>query len=278
MIAAVDTTAPDRVSGRSGIDHRRRRRARRRRQSKVWLLRLAVVGLPVGSWAVLTTSGAWDERLFASPSLIYGDLYEWLGGYIYPHITQTLYEVFVGFALGAAAGALVGLLLALVDPLYRVVSPLIVIGNGIPRVILAPIFALWLGFGVESKIALVAVMVFFPNFFNVFEGVKSVDKTFVDSGRCLGGSTAQIVRHVYVPSMVIWMLASLRLSIGFAFLAAIVGEYIGSTEGLGFVIAQAQQSGTIDQVFSGILVLMVLVLPIDFVLTRLDRRIERWRS
>lgn len=248
------------------------------RQAAVWAVRLAFVLVPVGVWAVMTSTGEWDPRILASPAAIGEVLADWLStGSVYPHLLQTLYEAGVGFVIGALVGALTALVLTMYRPLYEILSPLIVIGNAIPRIVLAPIFALWLGFGPESKIALVALMVFFPNFFNVFNGIRYIDVTYVDSARCLGASKLRLVANVHLPSTVVWVLASLRVSVGFAFLAAIVAEYVGATEGLGFLIAQASQIGEIATVFAGILVIMVVVLPIDLLLLQLDRRVERWR-
>lgn len=252
--------------------------ARRAHRVSVWAIRLGVVLVPVGLWAFMTSTGRWDSLILASPQQLWTLLVDWFSsGYIYPHLLQTLYEAGVGFLIGALAGAVVALVFGMSSRLYKIFAPLIVAGNAIPRIVLAPIFALWLGFGPESKVALVALMVFFPNFFNVFKGIRSIDVTYIDSARSLGASRLRLVGNVHVPSTVVWVLASLRVSVGFAFLAAIVAEYVGATQGLGFVIAGSSQTGQIAGVFCGILVIMAVVLPIDLVLTRLDRRIERWR-
>lgn len=242
------------------------------------MLRAALVGVPVGTWAALTEGGIWNPLTLSSPRLLGTLLWDWFtGGFIYPHIAQTLTEVAIGFVIGATAGIVMALVLARSDTLYAIFSPAVVMGNSIPRVILAPIFVMWLGFGTSSKVGVVAAMVFFPNFFNVYRGLTSVAEDFLNRTRTLGANTIDMVRHVYLPSAVVWLLASLKASVGFAFLAAVVAEFVGASKGVGFVIAQSAHTGSVTTIFGGILVIMAMVLPFTYAVSLLDRRLERWR-
>ena len=142
-------------------------------------------------------------------------------------------------------------------------DPYVKMMNALPRVVLAPIFALWLGLGIWSKVALGVTLVFFMVFFNVYQGVKEVSRTVLDNGRMLGMSERQLMRHVYWPSALSWMFSSLHTSVGFAVVGAVVGEYLGSAAGLGYLIQQAEGVFDVAGVFAGMFVLSAFVILID---------------
>jgi NitT/TauT family transport system permease protein len=245
---------------------------------QVWAIRAAVVGVPVAAWAILTSTGEWSPAIFSSPAELKALLGEWLiDGSLYPHMLQTLFEVVVGLTIGTALGTALALVLAPSPTLNAILNPYLVMGNAVPRVIIAPIFVLWLGFGASSKIAVVAAMVFFPNFFNVYRGLTSVSTDLIDRTRTLGASQGDLVRLVYLPSVAVWALASLQASVGFAFLAAIVAEYVGASRGIGYLIGVGAQIGSVTQIFAGIIAILMLVLPLNFLMSRLQERLERWR-
>jgi NitT/TauT family transport system permease protein len=149
--------------------------------------------------------------------------------------------------------------------------------NALPRIVLAPIFALWLGLGIASKVALGVTLVFFVVFFNVYQGVKEVSPTVLANARMLGMNERQLMQHVYWPSALSWMFSSLHTSVGFAVVGAVVGEYLGSAAGLGYLILQAEGSLDVTGVFAGILVLAAFVIVIDFAVTLAERRLLAWR-
>jgi NitT/TauT family transport system permease protein len=158
-----------------------------------------------------------------------------------------------------------------------VFDPYVKMVNALPRVVLAPIFALWLGLGIWSKVALGVTLVFFIVFFNVYQGVKEVSRTVLDNGRMLGMSEQQLMRHVYWPSALSWMFSSLHTSVGFAVVGAVVGEYLGSAAGLGYLIQQAEGIFDVAGVFAGMFVLSAFVILIDFGVTLVERRLLVWR-
>jgi NitT/TauT family transport system permease protein len=149
--------------------------------------------------------------------------------------------------------------------------------NALPRVVLAPIFLLWFGLGIWSKVAFGFTLVFFIVFFNTLEGVKSVDRVLVDNARMLGASEKQLLRHVFIPSALTWIFSSLHISVGFAITGAVVGEYLGASAGVGYAIAQAQGVFDTKGVFAGMFILMIVVLIIDLLVNRLERHLLRWR-
>ena len=146
-----------------------------------------------------------------------------------------------------------------------------------PRVILAPIFAVWFGLDIASKVALGVTLVFFIVFFNVYQGVREVSYTVLANARILGASERQLLRHVYVPSAMSWVFASLHNSVGLAFVGAVVGEYLGSSRGVGYLILQAEGTFDINSVFAGILVLTAFALLLDWVVSLAERRLLVWQ-
>ena len=149
--------------------------------------------------------------------------------------------------------------------------------NAMPRVILAPIFMVWFGLGIWSKVALGVTLVFFIVFFNVYQGVKEVSPVVLNNARMLGANASQLLRHVYLPSATSWVFSSLHTSVGMAFVGAVVGEYLGSAKGVGYLIHQAEGSFDINTVFAGILVLTVFALLLDFAVTFAENKLLKWR-
>ena len=170
-----------------------------------------------------------------------------------------------------------GLALARIELLARVFDPYIRILNALPRVILGPIFILWFGLGSASKVALAVTLVFFIVFFNTFQGIREVDPVVRNNARMLQASEHQLLRYVYLPSAMAWIFSSLHTSIGFALVGAVVGEYLGSAEGIGYVVGQAQGVFDTTGVFAGLILTSAVVLAIDFGINHLERYLLRWR-
>ena len=170
----------------------------------------------------------------------------------------------LAFVIGAVAGIALGFWLARNALLSAVFDPYIKMLNALPRVVLAPIFMLWLGLGIWSKVALGVTLVFFIVFFNVYQGVKEVSPVILANARMLGMSERQLFAHVYWPSALSWMFSSLHTSVGFAIIGAVVGEYLGSAAGLGYLIQQAEGTFDTTGVFAGMVILAVFVLIIDW--------------
>ena len=143
-----------------------------------------------------------------------------------------------------------------------------------PRVILGPIFVVWFGLGIWSKVALGITLVFFVVFFNVFQGVREVSPVILANARMLGASRSQLLRTVYIPSATSWVFSSLHTSVGMAFVGAVVGEYLGSARGVGYLILQAESNFDVNAVFAGILVLTVFALLLDTAVSLVERRLH----
>lgn len=198
-------------------------------------------------------------------------------GEIYAHLLVTLTETLLAFGIGTAMGLGVGLWLALSPLTSAILDPYIKAANSMPRVILAPIFAMWFGLGIWSKVALAITLVFFIVFFNVYQGVKEVSPVVLANARMLGANARQLLRHVYLPSATSWVFSSLHTSVGLAFVGAIVGEYMGSARGVGYLILQAEGTFDINTVFAGILVLTAFALVLDGAVGLLEKRLMKWQ-
>ena len=257
------------------------RRARRRHRSVIWSFRLLVLVVVFGSWELLSTY-VLDPFYYSTPSAIAERLYGWFAdgtskGSIWSNISVTLQEAVYGFLLGAVAGVVLGILFGRARLLAEVLSPFIQALNAVPRIVLAALFIIWFGLGMESKVATALVLVFFPVFFNAFQGAREVDRNLVDNARILGAGRRQVLWSIVVPSATSWILASLHTAFGFALIGAIVGEYAGASKGVGLLISTAQ--GTFDAagIYAGMILSTVLALLAELILGSAERRLLRWR-
>lgn len=258
---------------------------------RVWQLGVLVAMLAL--WQLVST----DQRLaffLGDPLQVAGRVWSWFSpiGFgpsavfpdglpgradVYLHLGVTLLETGLAFALGTSLGLVCGLWLALSPMASAILEPYIKAANAMPRVILAPIFALWFGLGVWSKVALAVTLVFFVVFFNVYQGVKEVSPVLLANARMLGANQRQLLRTVYLPSATAWVFSSLHTSVGLAFVGAVVGEYLGSARGVGYLIQQAEGTFDVNTVFAGIVVLTACALLMDGLVGRIERRLMTWQ-
>ncbi|MBB5213794.1 ABC transporter permease [Parapusillimonas granuli] len=216
---------------------------------------------------------------FGQPVEVAKVIWAWFvtNGDIYRHLGVTLTETMLAFVIGTVAGLGFGLWLGLSRGASALLDPYITALNSMPRVILAPIFGMWFGLGIWSKVALAVTLVFFIVFFNVYQGVREVSTTLLDNARMLGANRKQLLRHVYIPSATSWVFSSLHTSVGLAFVGAVVGEYLGSASGVGYLILQAEGTLDVNTVFAGIVVLTVFALLLDGAVTLFEDRILAWK-
>jgi NitT/TauT family transport system permease protein len=242
----------------------------------VWQLLVGVAILAL--WQMSAALGLIDPFFFSKPSDVIRQIGEWIeSGYVWPHLAITMQEALLAFAIGVLLGVVVGFLFARVPFLAKLFEPYIHMLNALPRVVLAPVLLLWFGLGIWSKVALGVTIVFFIVFFNTFRGVREVDPVLIHNARMLGASERQLLRHVFIPSALTWIFSSLHTSVGFAIVGAVVGEYLGSSQGIGYVISQAEGVFDTTAVFAGMIVLMLVVLVVDYVVNRIERRLLRWK-
>ncbi|MEU0194006.1 ABC transporter permease [Streptomyces afghaniensis] len=266
--------APDRAHSRA--------RAARKRKVLINLVRaLLLVGV-LGLWEALSRAKVIDPFNFSMPSQIWDQISTWVMhgtalGSLGEQIWYTLYEALLGWVLGVVTGVVLGIALGRITLLADVLGPYIKVLNSIPRIVLAPIFVIWFGLGPASKVASAVVLVFFPVFFNAFQGAREVDRNLVSNARILGASDRRVTLQVVIPSATSWIFTSLHVSFGFALIGAIVGEYIGATKGIGLLVAQSQGTFNAAGVYAAMVILAVVALLAEGLLTFAESRIFRWK-
>ena len=254
----------------------------RQRRQLVIFLRLAILVVVLGGWELSARMEWIDPFFFSQPSLIVIQIYDWImegtsQGPLWVQVMVTLEETVLGFLLGSVFGVIAGILLGRNKLLSDVFSIYIQIANSIPRVVLGSIFVIALGLGMASKVALAFVMVFFVVFGNAFQGVREADRYMIANAQILGASRRQVTTAVVIPSALSWILASLHVSFGFALVGAVVGEFLGSRQGIGLLISTAQGAFNASGVFAAMIVLAVVALAADYLLTTLEKRLLKWR-
>lgn len=241
--------------------------------------RLVVGAVVVTLWQVLVSIKLLDAFFVSRPSDIVRRIARWVAsGSLWGHLTVTLEESLLGLLVGASIGIGLGFVFGRSPTIASIFDPYIKMLNAIPRVVLAPLFLLWFGLGIWSKVALAVTLVFFVMFFSTYQGVRDADRVLIDNVRMLGASERQLVRHVLMPSALVWIFSSLQTSLGFAMVGAVVGEYLGSTRGLGYVISQAEGTFDTTGVFAGMTVLGVVVVVVSAGVSRLEEWLLRWKA
>jgi NitT/TauT family transport system permease protein len=250
----------------------------RRRRTLLPLARLAVVGTFLAAWEAGVRGGAIDPFYVSAPSAILVRAATWVvTGDILGHVAATLGVTLTGLAVGVLLGAATGGAVAASPAVARVVLPFLAVGNALPRVILYPLLVLWLGVGAAPRIVLVITLVFFTAAFNTHAAVRAVDRDVVHTARVLGARRLQLLWHVYVPAVAVWLLATVRVTMGFALAGAIVGEYVGAARGVGVVVAFAQSMFNARDVMAGLTVLLTMIWVMDAGLRAVERAAARWR-
>jgi NitT/TauT family transport system permease protein len=246
-------------------------------------LQFLVAVITLGLWQLFATVPIFGVTVlppffFSNPIEVGARVYAlFAGGTIWTHLWVTLEESILAFVLGSVMGVLTGFWFARQPLVAAVFDPYVKMINALPRIVLGPIFTLWFGLGIWSKVALGITLVFFIVFFNVYQGVREVSPAILANARMLGMNERQLMSHVYWPSALSWMFSSLHTSVGFAVVGAVVGEYLGSAAGLGYLIQIAEGNFEVAGVFAGMFVLVVFVIVIDVLVSLVERRLLVWR-
>ncbi|MGH3643860.1 MAG: ABC transporter permease [Mycobacterium sp.] len=252
---------------------RQDRRDQRRRRLIVIGGRIAIAVLVVAAWQ-LSSDRLVRSFYVSSPLAIAQRLVDLVRtGELWPHLTQTLVEVGLGMAIGVPLGAVLGIALGSSVLLGGWLLPYMMALYSLPRVVLAPLFIIWFGVGLLSKVTMVVTMVLFVVFYNVYQGVQQIDRDLIDVARSLRASRAQTMRWIVVPSLVPWLITGLRLSIGIALIGAVIAELIAASEGLGYYIKYSSNLLDVTGVFAGLAVITVVAILLDQLLKALERRV-----
>jgi NitT/TauT family transport system permease protein len=258
---------------------RMRRLARR---ALVPTIQITLLVALFAAWQIAVETKSISVFFFGSPVGTWRTLYEWIRqgtgqGPLWQQAWVTMQETLAGFAIGVVLGVLLGMLLGRVPFLARVFNVYIGTLNSIPRIVLGSVFVIWFGLGMESKIALAVVLVFFSVFFNAFQGARDVDQNLIANAKILGAGRTAVTLHVVLPSAFSWIIASLRIAFGLAITGAVVGEILGATQGLGLLIETSQANFEPDGVYAGLIVTTLLAIVAEGLITLLERRLLRWK-
>lgn len=249
-----------------------------RRKQAVIVGRILVGVLAVGLWEY--ASGRWIDTLFvSSPSAVSLRLWRWLwDGSLWNHLSITLYATALGFIIGAAVGFALGLVFGRYKVVADIFDPYITAIYSIPKIALAPLFIIWFGIGIESKVAVSASIVFFVVFLNTFAGVRDVNPLYVHATRIMGGNEWHVLRHVVIPSAASWVITGLKVSVPYALVGTVIGEFMSANRGIGFIIAQATGLFDTTSVFAGLVVLGLVGALINVGLKHAETWLLRWKG
>jgi NitT/TauT family transport system permease protein len=245
---------------------------------RTWARQALSLAILLLLWEAFGRAGLIDPFYAPPPTTIAVALYElFADGSIWQHLVATLSAALLGLGLGLVLGALLGFGAAMVRPIADVIEPLMILLNAIPRVILAPLFIIWFGIGIGSKVAVSLVLVAVLIFFAVYSGIREVDVRLVERVRTLGGGRMTILREVYIPSVTAWIMGNLKVAVGFAFTGAVVGEFVASSRGLGYLLSFAQSTYNAALTIALIFIIMAFVLILFGLAGRFERWLLHWR-
>jgi len=245
---------------------------------KARAIQLGLVASLLSTWEIGASGGWLDSFHFSSPSRVAHHAVSWIeSGILTKHLLITLAEAGVGFFTGLMAGMIVGFLIAGHPTLDLVLQPFLGIANAMPRIAFAPLLVLWFGFGFLSKVILVVSLVFFVVFYNTYRGFKEIRPVILKNARVLGASKNLVLLHIYLPATLAWIFTSLRICVGFSIIGAILGEYIGSSAGIGFLIDNAQSNFDATGVMTGLAVLTAVVVVVDSAVKRVETHFLKWQ-
>lgn len=238
--------------------------------------------LPVGAalgWELAVAAGLAQGRLLPPPSRVlatFADLHA--RGDLWMHVAATLWRVAVGFGLGAAAGLLLGALSGASRLAREALDPTLQALRAIPSIAWVPLFILWLGIFEESKIALIAVGVFFPVYLGVCDAILSIDRKLIEVSRVFRLSRLETARRILVPAVLPETITALRSGLGLGFMFVVAAEFMGASEGLGYLLIDGQQMGRPDQILAAIVAFALLGKACDTVLVAATRPLVAWQD
>jgi NitT/TauT family transport system permease protein len=240
--------------------------------------RVLIVVAFVGAWQTIGTRSPVERLTFSTPESVLTTLGRWTNDpTFWRDLGITLTEAVLGYLMGVVSGVVLAAVVFSSTTIERFLRPFVAVFNALPKVVLAPLFLLWFGIGISSKVYFTASVIFFIIFYGVYTGMKAIDVSLVNNMRALGASTVDLTVHVYAPAILTWIVAGLRLSFTFAILATVLGEFLGGTEGLGVRISLATQQLQNNVVIAGIIAIALVAVLVDRSLVRVERRFTRWK-
>lgn len=253
------------------------------KQLLVVVLQIAVAAVVLGVWEAVVRLGFAEPLIFSSPLRIAERMVEMLGGEviygrtIYDHLGATLQQIGIGYVVGASAGVVGGYLLGRSRLALSIIEPYILALFSIPKIALAPLFIVVLGIGLWSRVGIVFIEVFFVVFFNVLKGVLDVNREYINIARIMGASRSQLSRRVILPAALPSILLGLKVGVPFAMIGAVLGEYIASNHGIGWLILYSSNSFDASGVWASILFLVIITWTLSRIAAFVEARVLRWQ-
>ncbi len=243
----------------------------------VYALRIIITAALIGVWQLLISGGAIGSYALATPAQVLAQLIDWFkGGSIWAQIGHTFFVFAVGMGIGFGAGTILGILSGVVPFIRNLFGPWVAFFNSLPRPILIPFFAIVFGYGYIPGLIVTALVVFFLVYLPVRTGVEEIQGDFIQNATMLGGSWFDLMRTVYLPGAAVWLLSAARVSVGFAFQTAIVTEFFGSTNGLGFLVVQGQSDFDAREILAAVVLTAIIAYLIDISLKSVEHRYIKW--
>lgn len=244
-----------------------------------WILvgRLAIIVVLLAAWQ-LCSGRLVPAYLVSSPTAVaqrLGDLFR--TGTVWSDLKITTEELIIGYAIGVVGGVAVGVVLGTSRIAAALIEPLLAALNSIPKIALAPLFLLWFGIGLGSKIAIAAMTVFFVMFYNVYMGMGTVPHGLLNTLQIMGANRRTLVRRLILPQLTVPILAGLKAGVSFAMIGVVVGEFVAADSGLGYYVRNSTDLFDSPGVYAGIILLMLLVMVGVGLVSLLERRLLRWR-
>lgn len=283
-MTAIDGAGASRVSGQGETDIGQAVDGQNRwrdagRVGGVWVVGVILPVVLAAGWELAVSMGWANGRLMPPPSQILGELSRLAAsGELWIHVLTTLWRVFAGFAIGAIAGTVIGLLTGASGMARQVLDPTIQALRAIPSIAWVPLFILWLGIFEASKVALIAVGVFFPVYLGVMGAIGSIDRKLVEVGRVFRLNRIQMATRVLLPAVLPEWVISLRSGLGLGFMFVVAAEFMGASEGLGYLLVDGQQLGKPAQILAAIITFAILGKLCDQILVMATRPLLAWQD
>ncbi|MGW4487802.1 ABC transporter permease [Amycolatopsis sp. NPDC004368] len=268
-----DRAQDSRADAQDERDRRADRRHRRVVRGGQWGVGVLIVAL----WQL--AGEVFGAFTVSSPWLIVQRIGELVtGGTLWPNLGTTLAETFAGLAIGMVIGVALGVLIAPSQTVGRWFYPYIMALYSLPRVALAPLFIVWFGIGLESKIFMVVTMVVFVAFYNTYQGMRGIEPDLLEMTRSFRAPWTARLRWAILPSIAPWILTSLRLSIALALIGAVIAELVGASQGLGYYMGYAANVLDTTGVFAGLVIITVIAMLAEQLVALVERRVLRHRA
>jgi NitT/TauT family transport system permease protein len=246
--------------------------------AKLWGIRLAIVVAFCSAWQ-FASGRIFPVFIVSSPTLVverFGDFMQ--GGELFSHLGYTMRACGLGFAIGALIGSTLGLLFGIYESISRVISPFAAMLYSTPKIMLSPLIVVWVGVDLTMKVFVATVACMWVIFYNVWNATRRIDRNLLDQLRLMGANQRQIIVGLYLPSAMTWLLTSLRVAFPVALIGAVVGEFVASSQGLGYLALDSGQRYDSAGVLVAVLTITITAMTIDSILAAIQRKVALWQG